>query len=79
MTKKNLERAALTVKPSTKRRLLEVIHCLAGGLNHQQAAQTLGISLNGMKIRCNRLREYFGAATTLEAVLIARREWNLDL
>jgi DNA-binding CsgD family transcriptional regulator len=63
----------------TRTRWLEIIAYLANGLRVQEVAAIRGKSLTGTKTDLRRIREYFGAATTLEAILRARREWNLDL
>lgn len=69
----------LRLGPVTKKRYLELIQCFAKGLTQKEVAQATGKSYETVKHDAERMRKYFGAATTIEAILIARREWNLDL
>lgn len=81
MTKKSRARAAVNSDPSIKKRGLLVIQCLANGLTLKEVAVALGEDKTESMVKrdCLRLREYFGAGTNVEMVLMARREWNLDL
>lgn len=65
--------------PLMRKRWIEIINCLAHGLTMREAAGVIGLSESIIKQYSVAMRNHFGAATTLEAVLIASREWNLNL
>jgi DNA-binding NarL/FixJ family response regulator len=64
---------------SKKKRYTEIAQCLAKGLTEKEVANACGVAYHTIKKQATDMRAYFGAATTFEAVMIARREWNLDL
>lgn len=62
-----------------KKRWLEIIGCLARGMTARETAALRGSTYAYIRRDLADLRKHFGAATNLEVVLIANREWGLKI
>lgn len=79
LSRKKKRLVEVSFGPLTENRMRDMIACLARGLTPKEVAQVMNCSHQAVKNYMQRLRVFFGAGTTLEAVLLARKEWNLKI